>query len=488
MEDSDIIDGFGSYTDHFMKCAVFRGIGSVSFKYYCLFQHHIPPPPKSTFTTSSPQAMHAQSLNGAGADPAQLKAINVYEEPSEDPSFILGARPGPYIVERSRSLYMRLGTRLAFLGVDARTERTRHQVNYPETYDLIFERVSSELSATAQNKITHLIVLLGVPIAYPRLIWLENIFTSPIIGPVRFLSKRFGVAGGLFNHFDGRVDLLDDLDDHYTARQHKHERKDLMLRLQALAQNYNVRITILSGDVHLAAVGRFYANPKLGIPAEQDHRYMVNLVSSAITNKPPPKTVADLLARRNKIHQLDHDTDETLMKMFNKDPGNNTKSANFNKITMPSRNYATISESQDPTDTIHSLNGVYIDGHATNGNSSTSAKKLQAKGKSKDGHYPLHPGEEEAGTGHPAVCRRKERAVPGGLDVCLQVEIDQHDKQGRTEAYGFHSELYILAWRYLLCMLIRSSPSITVSQRCLEYRLKRFLVDFNYGNSKTDVQ
>ena len=29
----DIIDGFGSYTDHFMKCPVFLGIGAVAYKY-----------------------------------------------------------------------------------------------------------------------------------------------------------------------------------------------------------------------------------------------------------------------------------------------------------------------------------------------------------------------------------------------------------------------------------------------------------------------
>lgn len=31
-DDHDIIDGFGSYTDHFMKCHVFRGIGGVAYK------------------------------------------------------------------------------------------------------------------------------------------------------------------------------------------------------------------------------------------------------------------------------------------------------------------------------------------------------------------------------------------------------------------------------------------------------------------------
>lgn len=37
-DDHDIIDGFGSYTDHFMQCPVFRGIGGVAHKYYLLFQ------------------------------------------------------------------------------------------------------------------------------------------------------------------------------------------------------------------------------------------------------------------------------------------------------------------------------------------------------------------------------------------------------------------------------------------------------------------
>jgi hypothetical protein len=48
-------------------------------------------------------------------------------------------------------------------------QRTRHQVNYPETYDLIFQRARDELAAAARSgqPIKHLILLLGIPIAYP---------------------------------------------------------------------------------------------------------------------------------------------------------------------------------------------------------------------------------------------------------------------------------------------------------------------------------
>ena len=425
-DDHDIIDGFGSYTDHFMKCAVFRGIGGVSLKYYCLFQHHVPPP-KSTFTTDSKQTTQAQDGRGAGADPAQLKDTFVLDEGKPESSFIIGGRPGPYVEERSRSLYMRLGARIAFLGIDARTERTRHQVNYPDTYDLIFKRVRSEIASSPGIK--HLVVLLGVPIAYPRLAWLENVFKSPVIAPIRLLNKRFGLAGGLFNRFDGNVDLLDDLDDHYTARQHKKERKDLMVRLQAVAKENDIRVTILGGDVHLAALGRFYSKPKVGVPAEQDHRYMANIISSAITNKPPPKAVANLLARRNKIHHLDHHTDETLMNMFDKDPGDSQKTANSNKCTMPSRNYAIITEAPEADSAMNgNVNGTVV-------NQAPAAEP--GKYSKKDGHSFLHAGEEGAGTKHVAASGVHRGTVSGGLDVSIRVEIDQHDHEGKTEGYGF---------------------------------------------------
>jgi hypothetical protein len=181
-DDHDIIDGFGSYTDHFMKCSVFRGIGGVAHKYYLLFQHHIPPPP-STYTTDAPQTTRVTGETTA-PDSVQLKDTYVMIADKEDPSFIIGNSPGPYVEERSRNIYCQLGKRIAFLGIDARTERTRHQVNYPETYNLIFGRASDEL-ARSNGAIKHLVLLLGVPIAYPRLQWLENILSSPLIGPIK---------------------------------------------------------------------------------------------------------------------------------------------------------------------------------------------------------------------------------------------------------------------------------------------------------------
>ena len=199
------------------------------------------------------------------------------------------------------------------------------------------------------------------------------------------------------------------------------------MRLQELAHAHNVRVTILGGDVHLAAVGRFYSNLALEVPIEHDHRYMANVISSAITNKPPPKAIANLLARRNKIHHLDKVTDETLMVMFDEDPGKEEKTAASNHVTMPSRNFAILTETES---TLQSMDGeVPVEGHTTHLSQTP-----------KSGHRPLHAGEEGAGTKHAAASGLHAGVFPGGLDVSIRVEINQHDREGRTQGYGFSSK------------------------------------------------
>lgn len=53
------------------------------------------------------------------------------------------------------------------------------------------------------------------------------------------------MLGGFLNRFDGGVEVLDDLDDHWTAKDHKDERKVLIEDLQDLAADKSVRVTIL---------------------------------------------------------------------------------------------------------------------------------------------------------------------------------------------------------------------------------------------------
>jgi hypothetical protein len=98
---------------------------------------------------------------------------------------------------------MSLGDNAFFLGLDCRTERTRDEILSQETYDLVFDRCRRELIS---GQTRHLIVLLGVPIAYPRLVWLENVLTSRALDPIKALT-RFGMLSNFVNKFDGGVGL-----------------------------------------------------------------------------------------------------------------------------------------------------------------------------------------------------------------------------------------------------------------------------------------
>ena len=136
-DDHDIIDGFGSYPDRYMRTPVMSGLGAVAFKYYMLFQHQ--------------------------------SSIDEGEE--TEPSWILGTEPGPYIPEHSRTVLTNLGRSVAFLGLDCRTERMDDEVVSAETYHKVFDRLEKEI---IKGETKHLIVMLGVPVAYPRVVWLEN--------------------------------------------------------------------------------------------------------------------------------------------------------------------------------------------------------------------------------------------------------------------------------------------------------------------------
>ncbi|KAG6164868.1 hypothetical protein E4U11_000834 [Claviceps purpurea] len=300
-DDHDIFDGYGSYPDHYMKTPVFSGLGAVAFKYYMLFQHQ-------TVLT---------------------------EMESTEPSWILGVEPGPYINELSRSIYVSMGGKVALLAVDCRTERSENEVIKPETWEKMTNRLYAEVR---RGKLEHLLVVMGVPIAYPRLVWLENILTSRLMDPVKALG-RTGLLGKALNNIDGGVEVLDDLNDHWTAKNHKQERSIIIEDLQDLAIDKSLRVTLLSGDVHLAAIGQFYSNPKLGVAKHKDPRYMVNVVSSAIANTPPSNMLADVLNKRNKVHHFDSKTDESMLPLFRH--GVDGKARN-NKHLLPHRNWCSI--------------------------------------------------------------------------------------------------------------------------------------------------
>ncbi|CDO91946.1 unnamed protein product [Kluyveromyces dobzhanskii CBS 2104] len=306
-DDHDIIDGYGSYSHKFMSTDVFKNVGKSAYKYYMLFQHHT--------SVDEVEAYHKESC------------------------WVLGAQKGDYIEEKSHSVYTRLGPSMAVLGIDCRTERKLTQICSKETYDILFKKLADEVK---HGKIDHLLLMLGVPIAYPRLVWLEYIFSSKFLFLFKWLSKKGIIAKGLVNEFNGDVELLDDLNDHWCAHYHKKERNYLLARLQDFAAQNKIRVTILSGDVHLASVGRFRSkvhthhitsakedhDKKVLNEPENDVRLMVNVISSAVVNTPPPDQMAMLLQKRNKNHHFDRETDEDAVPIFMTDVNGENRSSN----------------------------------------------------------------------------------------------------------------------------------------------------------------
>lgn len=142
-DDHDIIDGFGSYPRRTMQAPVFKGLGSVAAWYYLLFQHHVVP----VELAECEQPAHAHA--------------HVREN-----CYIIPPNPGPYIPLHSRSVFMHLGPRLAFLGIDCRMERTRTRILSPETWEVVFQRCRREI---VRGRTRHLLVMIGVVRLYPAL-------------------------------------------------------------------------------------------------------------------------------------------------------------------------------------------------------------------------------------------------------------------------------------------------------------------------------
>ena len=119
--------------------------------------------------------------------------------------------------------------------------------------------------------------------------------------PLNILARHNALGlGGMVNKFNKSSELLDDLNDHWCANTHKKERNWLVLKCQEFAKEMNARITFLSGDVHLAACGVLFTKPKKGrsqIEPSKDYRYMLNVITSAIVNTPPPAAAARMVGQ-----------------------------------------------------------------------------------------------------------------------------------------------------------------------------------------------
>ncbi|PIL30524.1 hypothetical protein GSI_07224 [Ganoderma sinense ZZ0214-1] len=220
-------------------------------------------------------------------------------------------------------------------------ERKKDQVCSPTEYKAVFARMNA-LPRTME----HMVIQTGIPIAYPRMVFLETALDSKL-NPLVALGRNGSLGlSGFVNKFNADAELLDDLNDHWTAKSHKRERNWFIVEMQKYAKATHSRVSFISGDVHCAAVGMlktFVKEKKRGdVPPGLDYRYMLNIVSSAIVNTPPPNGVITMVSTLStKTHRTLHheETDETMIPIFDKDTDG---SAPKSKYIMGKRNWCSV--------------------------------------------------------------------------------------------------------------------------------------------------
>ncbi|GEO04061.1 metallophosphatase [Adhaeribacter aerolatus] len=259
-DDHDIFDGWGSYVPEQQECPVFKGIYYQAREHFRLFQ----------LQTNTDGVIGELALLGKSG-------------------YTFAHRMGD----------------LALVALDLRSERTQNQVTSPESWDSLQtwldEAIREKLlpDGTPQKACKHLLVLSGIPVVNADLTLLE---TALNIRP-------------------GQQRMEDDLKDQWLSRAHQQERLRLIRGLLKFSQESGCRVTLVSGDAHVAFTGFIQSEPEANTGAEP---LVINqLTSSAMVNLPPPTLVVYMMEKllAGKVEVLDQGITARLLKF----PGTNRR-------------------------------------------------------------------------------------------------------------------------------------------------------------------
>ncbi|KAI8337947.1 hypothetical protein BC941DRAFT_352187 [Chlamydoabsidia padenii] len=293
-DDHDIIDGYGSYPSEMQNAHCFKVLFENACRFYYLFQHH---------TTVALAAEKHGMIRGT--------------------------------VPTCNSVITTLGPHIGLLSLDCRGERTKQDICQPDTYNTIFNTLQTRLP----NTVKHLLVVTGVPLIYPRLTLFEKAMDSAAVYDLATLAGKTGALGdlitGKLNKWNSEPELLDDMNDHWTAGNHLVERKLLIENLQQFAREKSIRVSFLAGDVHCCAVGKLYSKD-MKEKEEGDPYFMVQIISSAIVNVPPPVALLTILDQNSSYVTFNGNTEEKMYHAFKKSPNGNKRN---NQKLMGCRNY-----------------------------------------------------------------------------------------------------------------------------------------------------
>lgn len=299
-DDHDIFDGWGSYSSEMQHCELFQTMFRYARKAFWVFQ-------MQHALDDLPDLVDIARPNVSKQDPLfQSIDWNLHQQKDALALPLLNDQPG-------FSIAYHFGPISLFVA-DLRTERSRTQVLGPETWSAFQNWLKTLQPGEPKhpgNKCQHLIFLSSVPVAHPKL----------------------SLAEGLLDTFgqDHVTDSnADDLKDHWSHDDHEGERKRLLETLTQVAERLTLRVSIVSGDVHVAAWGSAY---RRDIPPTSNWAQIQQFTSSAVVH-PSLVGVAERLflyvlnSTASKIQSIDIQHSVEMM-LF---PGHN-------KYVMPARNW-----------------------------------------------------------------------------------------------------------------------------------------------------
>lgn len=299
-DDHDIFDGWGSYSTTMQNCPLFKTLFRHARRSFWVFQlqHRLEDLPELV-----PVTQHNTLVEDPLYEPIDWAAHRVQDElalPILDgqPGFTMTHSVGP----------------IGLLIADLRTERSRTQVLGSATWAALKKWTGQLKSGSPTHPgdvCQHLLVMSSVPVIHPKLSAVEG------------LLDTFGQDHVLDSN-------ADDLKDHWSHDDHEGERKRLIEILGQVAAEKSLRVSFVSGDVHVAAWGTSY---RKDVPFGSNTWHLQQFTSSAVVH-PSLMGVAERLflfmlngaARQTQTIDVMHTLE---MMLF---PG-------YNKYVMPARNW-----------------------------------------------------------------------------------------------------------------------------------------------------
>jgi len=342
--DHDVVDGSGSYPKDLETCPVMIAYKSLAYKYYLLFQLHV------------------------GFDEMDICAGKCRQT---------AEKKFPYIGQQGYSFVKSLGTKVRLMGIDTRLERTRDQIVCRETYEKLFQTLQQNHDESGE-KPQHLLVILEIPIIIPDLRKIEKVFDwlswLRRTNTITKLFRPFATFKRIGFPFSEPV-LLTDMVDHWNSTYHEQERHYLLKQLQKYSAKNDVRVTFVSGDVHVAGVGKFrtpsashdpwrrhYENQMM-LPFDYatDTKLMYQVITSPIGNIPPAEWIVKIyhiLDKSETIHDDEMgDTDARMVRFFERGPSGKVFGKKSKKL-MARRNWCSM-EYMDSDDSL--FTNIYME-------------------------------------------------------------------------------------------------------------------------------